>query len=50
MELDPRMELSTEDMPTAEIAPRPVNIHVNIACKHGARSQNRTIHRRHADC
>ena len=50
MELDPRMELSMEDMRAAEIAPRPVNIHVNIVCKHRARSQNGTIHGRHADC
>ena len=50
MELDPRMELSTEDMTAAEIAPRPANIHVNIVCKHGAISQNGTIHGKHADC
>ena len=50
MELDPRMELSMEDMRAAEIAPRPVNLHVNIVCKHGARSQNGTIHRRHDGC
>ena len=50
IELDPRMELSTEDMTAAEIAPRPANIHVNIVCKHGARSQNGTIHGRHDGC
>ena len=50
MELDPRMELSMENTPTAEIARRPANIHVNIVCKHGARSQNGTIHRRHDGC
>ena len=50
MELDPRMELSMEDMPTAEIAQRPANIHVIIVCKHGARSQNGTIHGRHDGC
>ena len=44
------MELSTEDMPTAEIAPRPANIHVNIVCKHRARSQNGTFHGRHDGC
>ena len=50
MELDPRVELSMEDMTAAEIAPRPANIHVNIVCKHRARSQNGTIHRRHDGC
>ena len=50
MELDPRVELSMKNMPTAEIARRPANIHVNIVCKHRARSQNGTIHRRHDGC
>ena len=44
------MELSTEDMTAAEIAPRLANIHVNIVCKHRARSQNETIHGRHDGC